>query len=398
MKRKNFKKVANDIAIDSLSWNQQFEVFAPDEIKKRRMSIYSIKNIIKMILSIIQRPKINSISELYIFQGIRYKDYIKVFNPETVVVVGSYEEKNYAESHGLKFCWSYPIENSIKYKVYTDFNVPLINQIKFWFYTLSKSRKIIFFLNEDTQPLGLFFVHLGRMMKSKATSVCIQHGIFYNMKSEIRVDGALSDANFVWEYSQAEVIKCNRASVFEIGLPYLAEAKLTDKLSIILVGTGNTNIESYNNIINIYENLLNELRIHTDIKIFYRPHPNEYFDQNIINKIYKIFPNIDKSNKITLLNGPRAIFIGTISSILYEAFDSGHLVARLKIKDEITCNVLCDFSFEYDEVYNLIKWIYSVQEDNLLKKSSLKKEKLNPVDRFISALLAAKIFESSKIL
>lgn len=398
MKRKIFKKVANEIAIDSLSWNQQFEVFAPDEIKKRRMSIYSIKNIIKMILSIIHRPKINAISELYIFQGIRYKNYIKVFSPETVVVIGSYEEKKYAESHGLGFCWSYPIENSIKYKVYTDLNTPLINQLKFWFYTLSKSRKIIFFLNEDTQPLGLFFVHLGRMMKSKATSVCIQHGIFYNMKSDIRVDGVLSDVNFVWEYSQAEIIKCNRASVFEIGLPYLAEAKLTDKLSIIFIGTGNTNLENYNNIIKLYENLLNELRKFTNAKILYRPHPNEYCDQNIINKINKIFPNIDKSNKITLLNGPKAVFIGTISSILYEAFDSGHLVARLKIKDEITCNVLCDFSFEYNEVNNLVKWIYSVEEDNLLRKSSLKKEKLNPVDRFVNALNAAKIFKSSEIL
>ena len=390
---KIFKKVANEIATDSISWNQQFEVSAPYLIAKRRKSPYHLKNIPKVIISIFFKPKIQLVEELYVFQGLRSKNYIGIFKPEQVLIIGSHDEKKYAEKYGYRFSWSFPIESAVQYKIFLNFNISIVNQLKYWLEAFSKPKRIIFFLNEDTQPLGIFLIHLSKIMNPKSLSVCIQHGIFYKMKSPIRADGGLSDINFVWDYKQADIINCNRSKTYEIGLPYVAQAKLTDILTIIFIGPGTSQYGTnyYENIIKIYENIYKKLIQNTEMNIFYRPHPNEFLDYKLIQILNAKFSNIDKSDKITLLNGPKTIFIGTISSLMYEASIAGHPVARLKVPDEKTCDVECDLNFCKDNIDYLIDWVKNINNKKLIKLSVQNERLKSPTERFIDALRVAEI-------
>ena len=389
--RKIFKKVANEIAIDSFSWNQQFEVFAPYEIAKRRKSAYDLKNIIKVIISIFLKPKIQLAEELYVFQGLRSKNYISIFKPEQVLIIGSHDEKKYAEKYGCKFSWSFPIESAVQYKIFLNLNISIVNQLKYWLEAFSKPKRIIFFLNEDTQPLGLFLIHLSKIMNPKSLTVCIQHGIFYN--SPVRNEGELSDINFVWDYKQADYINCNRSKTYEIGLPYVAQAKLTDILTIIFIGTGTSQYGTnhYENIIKIYQNIYKKLIQNTEINIFYRPHPNEFLDYKLIEILNANFSNIDKSDKTTLLNGPKTIFIGTNSSLMYEASVAGHPVARLKVPEEETCDVKCDLIFGNDNIDYFIDWVKNINNKKLIKLSVQNERVKSPTERFIDALRATEI-------
>ena len=71
---------------------------------------------------------------------------------------------------------------AIHSKVSKGLKIFLNRQIELWIKELSHSNKIIFFLYEDTQPLGCYFIHIGRYLntktKTEAKSVCIQHGYF----------------------------------------------------------------------------------------------------------------------------------------------------------------------------------------------------------------------------
>ena len=63
----------------------------------------------------------------------------------------------------------------------------------------------------------------------------------------------------------------------------------------------------------------------------YRPHPNEYSEPNKIAECKQIFGQIDQTSKVKLLNGPWSLFIGDVSSLLYEAKKAGHLTAYVSI-------------------------------------------------------------------
>jgi len=391
--------LSNKISKDSLSWIMQFEIFAPAVIARLRQKKYNSKNIIKILLSLLKKPNFDDVQEIFIFQGLRNKDYISLFRPESVVIVGSHLERAYSTSHGYRFCASYPIESAIHAKIFIGFNLPIILQVKYWLGALSNKKRIVFFLYEDTQPLGVFFVHLGRILRPEAISVCIQHGMFYSMKYPIRVDGELSDVNFVWDYNQVKIINCNKSKAFEIGLPYVANAVPTNNLKIVFIGTGNMNIgnNNYENTINVYHKIYKILKNNINLKFSYRPHPNEWIEEDTILALRNNFPHIDNSDKRCLLNGPRTIFIGTISSIMYEAGIAGHLVVRLIIDEEQTCEVDCDFSFNSLEINNLIEWItkknhnqYSKIPKNLnINNNNI----LSPRKRFVKALYSAKIIK-----
>lgn len=399
MVQKVFEKIANNISEDSKSWMRQYECVAHLEIERRRTDARGFKDFIRTLIGVFIKPDFCNVETLYIFEGLRNKEYMSAFNASSVIVIGSHKEKQYAKSHGYGFCWSFPIDSSVHAKMYRGFSLPINRQINIWIKELSRVKQVVFFLYEDTQPLGVFFVHIGRLLKPKVTSVCIQHGYFSNSEYEIRIEGNLSDINFVWDENQVKLIGCNKSAAFEVGLPYAAKAKPTTEKIVVLVGTGTPydGNDDYDKTLAIFSIIHDELIKDTNIKVYYRPHPNEWVHDNLILELRKKFSLLDELNKFQILNGPKAIFIGSISSLLYEAGVAGHLVVHLKIYDKSEPSFKYDFACEPLNIHSLIDWIRSINsiEDSTVQHQILNKN--SPLERFISALHAAKLVYNSDL-
>lgn len=392
MSKENLKNIANQIATSSSNWLDEFATIAPKLVLERRKQMQGTKCLIQTMISIFIKPNLKKTKNIYIFEGIRNKEYMKAFSADSIVIIGSHLEKKYAETHGYGFAWSFPMVSATHSKISKNWDIQTIRQLKIWVSTLSTFDQVTFFLYEDTQALGCFFVYLGKILQPKVKTVCIQHGYFPKYHYLIRNEGALSDINFVWDKKQEEIIGSNTSSTFEIGLPYIASAKQFDQLHIILTGIGmaNDGTDIYEKSIKIYIDIHNMLVDMPNINVFYRPHPNEFHDKKVLAKLRDNFLLIDHLDKVQRLNGPRAIYIGTVSSLLYEAGIAGHLVAHLKLHTNITPVFDFDFDFEKNEINKLLSWILSIKSNN----PEPKKQNVNqlcPLERFNLALREAKV-------
>ena len=358
------KDVTENISDCCKSWIDQFSFIGPKFIADRIVAMKGLRTIIKTIVGIFIKPHIIKSKNIYIFQGLRNSDYMEVFDAESVIIVGSYREREFAARHGFAFIWSFPIQSSIHSKLIRNWDYPVIKQLKYWISSLSDFNSVIIFLQEDTQPLGTFFVHLGRLLPSTIKTVCIQHGFFLKYYYPIRNDGELADINFVWASSQSEVIRCDKSKIFEIGLSYTASAKTAENLYVILVGTGmmGSGTRTYERSIDAYNKIYLALKHDWGIKVFYRPHPNESIKPVLIENLKTKFQLVSEPNKLSQLNGPQAIFVGVESSLLFEAGVAGHLVARLKL-DESVPYFHFDFEFEEYDIDELIQWIKFIAND-----------------------------------
>jgi hypothetical protein len=380
------------ISENSDSWLSQYKFIAPKAVTNRRKYIHGARGLAQTIIGFFINPLLGKTENVYIFEGIRNKEYMAIFRADSVVIVGSHLEKAYAKAHGYGFCWSFPMVSATQSKMGRDWNYPAIRQLRLWLEILSKFKKATFFLYEDTQPLGVFFVHVSKLMQPNVSTVCIQHGYFTKTNYPIRLDGILSDINFVWDCRQAELIGSNPVATFEIGLPYFATAKQTNEINVVLVGTGmasyGTNV--FQRCINTYVIIHTMLANRKGINIFYKPHPNEYNDEKTLDHLREKFNIVDNPDKQKLLNGPRSIFIGTESSLLYEAGIAGHLVAHWKFgADEIPVFDF-DFEFEENEMSELLQWILNMKNKNLVCNED-HITRIEPLERFKLALCEAKI-------
>ena len=382
------EEIANRISEHSKSWMRQYELSAPDEIARRIKNARGTKDIVRTALGLFIKPQLDQIESIFIFEGLRNKDYMTVFRPESVIVIGSHLEKKYAKAHGYGFCWSFPVVSAIHSKMYRGWNFAINQQIKSWIKELSKFKKITFFLYEDTQPLGIFLVHLGKILKPKAVSICIQHGYLYIPKFEIRFDGRLCDVNFVWDTKQADLINSDRSSTFVIGLPYDAHAMSIDIPIVILVGTGmpyDGNGEYEKSLIS-FTKIYDVLSKRLGIKVFYRPHPNEWIHESLINQLQNDFLLLDDFEKVKRLNGPRAIFIGTISSLLYEASVAGHKVVHINLFEKASPVFDFDFEFNPENINDLVEWVSNEMSQNPPENTYSNLVNHNFLERFILAL------------
>ena len=385
--------VVSEISRNCDSWLNQYKYGAPYEVLNRRKYMRGLKCFIQTMIGLFAKPHFNNKKEIYIFEGIRYKDYMRAFSPDSVVIVGSHMEKDYANTCGYGFCWSFPMESAVRSKMSRGWNYPAIRQVIFWADKLSIFSKATFFLYEDTQPLGVFIVHLSRLLYPKVSTVCIQHGYFVKSDVEIRAHGVLSDINFVWDQRQAELIGCNSQKTFEIGLPYVATAKQSNELHVILVGTGGLfdGTDLFERSIKAYVFINKMLANISGVKVFYRPHPNEFNDINILTRLREFFSLVDDSDKQQQLNGPRAIYIGELSSLLYEAGIAGHYVAYLNLNPNMMPVFDCDFEFQENEMNELMLWILSIKNNNNLEHKNQICSELNPLERFNLALREAEL-------
>lgn len=390
---KKLKAVGKNIADDVESWLYQSDRFHPLEIANRRKSMRQFNEVIRAALGILIIKKIISFEESYIFEGLRNKEYMSFFKPSSVFIVGSHLEKKYAQLYGHNFIWSFPVVSAVRLKLSRTWNLFIIAQLYIWRRRLKSSKKVIFFLYEDTQPLGVFFVHLGRLYDSRVKTVCIQHGYFCKLTSERRYDGLLCDINFLWDKKQINLIKCNATSAFEVGLPYTANAQQDKDIILVFVGIGipYNGTDDYEKSLNVFSEICKKIIDDPRISIVYRPHPNEWAHVEIINDLRGRYKALDNLSVLERLNGPRAIFIGTISSLLYEAGVAGHIIAHMKLHKEMTVAFHKDFDFDVLNIDIFVDWIIKVISREIYFEREEKSTKYTPIERFSKALYKANL-------
>jgi|GEM_PF-3770900 len=384
----------NRIKADCVEWNTQNESYSPNEMKRRRDYSLGLVELIRCFLGIFIYPKFGKSDVVYVFEGLRNKDYMAAFDRSTVVVIGSHEERRFAKINGYGFIWSFPVDAAVRSKVYRDWSFFISRQILRWSNRLKRKKNVIFFLYEDTQPLGTFLAHVSRCLPANTKSVCIQHGYFSELKYPLRYEGKISDINFVWDERQAQLMGLDRAKTFSIGLPYSARAHHCKELPIVLVGIGApySDLDLYMAMLNIFTEIARIVRNDLGRGVIYRPHPTEFIHSEIMGDLDKGFEEIDALGKIDRLNSARSIFIGTISSFLYEAKSAGHFVVFVDIDDKAIPVFEYDLKITPLNLTELIDWIKITSTKLTVMGDGVECGfDENPLTRFRHAVIEAKL-------
>jgi hypothetical protein len=386
-------RIIESIKFNIIEWIVSQDQYQKGIILKKFKLMKNSKEIIKAVVGIFYNKKKFKDQNYFIFQGLNNKIYMNYFDPRAVIIVGSHNEKLYAENNNHEFIWSFPVTSAINNKIARNWDFYLNFQLKKFKKIFEYSKRITIFIFEDTQPLGVFLTHLARLDSAKFQPVCIQHGYFARSPIKRRYDGELTDINFLWSMKQTEVIKTNKSKTFSIGLPYNAIAKPKDEIiKVYLIGTGLPfDNNDYNKSIQIYRKILDDLNQIDNLEIYYMPHPNEWRHDKLIQKLKTIFNLIDNKNKIEILNGPQSIIVGATSSFLYEAGVASHYIVHLRHHQILKVDFEIDLEIDSHEINKLFDFINKIKYNLIEKVIDVKKIHLTPIERFENALISANL-------
>jgi hypothetical protein len=313
------------------AWNSEARVFNPQGIVRREKGGRGIHVLLKVLIGLFIVPPAQTRSTITLFQGLRNQYVFSLFPKDAVYILGSWNEREYARTNGYGFIPVFPVENAVKLATYRSIFWPAKLQLRRWKRWITR-RDVTVVLYEDTQAMGAFLAMLEEPDTREYRAVCIQHGHFCGHTSSFRPEGRLTEYNLVWDAQQAERISKSPEKTRVIGLPYQARAETPSEgsLRVILVGLGSE--RHHADSICLFQNIATFLQAaFQDAEIAYRPHPNEFNDPEKIADCQRLFGQIDRTPKIELLNGPRTLFVGEVSSLLYEAQQAGHLTAFVPI-------------------------------------------------------------------
>ncbi len=386
---------ARRIAKNIIQWEKEASFYNPEQIcstRKNRQKFF------KYLLAVFDLfiPLPNKICKnLVLFETLRLEPYIENFDRENVIIFSPklwFNRKelssNYKELR-LK-ALAYSVDIAIAYENYFFLNLYILK----WLIYLNRYKSSNIFLYEDSQPLGAFFVEISKIYPSKIKAICIQHGYFPRFDPEWRPEGSKARYNLVWDDLQKELLlSYNKYTCVEvIGLPYFAIAKEllpNDLLRVYFIGIGSANSLTYKSLLEEYCLINNKINDLENILTFYRPHPSELsleYD-TILNNNTNI--RIDRSTKLDLLNSKQSIFIGTTSSLLYEAKCSGHKV--INMKEQNPCLVFePDLTVEKAKAPNCVfEYLLSraIHIDQKVTKShAIRHTRINPHHAFRKAI------------
>lgn len=378
-------KRINRIIAACKQWNSEFNVPVPSEIAERKKISRSLRTLIKIAIGLLVFPPSRVPRRIILFQGLRSEYVFSLFPRENVYILGSRIEQEYARSHGYGFIPTFPIENSVRLAAFYSLFMPAKMHLRRWQRWI-ENRDITVFLYEDTQPIGAFLSMLVDQNNPSYRAICLQHGHFSLFTFPIRLDGHITEYNMVWDIEQAKMISDFPKKTAVKGLPYTATAKFPwdGQLRVIFVGTGH--IAYYKDTIQIFNsiaiNLRNEFK---NILIAYRPHPTEFIEPQKISEVKGLFGCIDTTPKIDLLNGPWTLFIGEVSSVLYEAKQSGHLTATVPIDPKNIALEYPDITISPDDIrafFDNLRGVLANPPPLALNRAA----DGDPVLRFISAI------------
>ncbi|MBF0328711.1 MAG: hypothetical protein HQL10_06110 [Nitrospirae bacterium] len=325
---------------------------------------------------------IMSKNKKFIFVGLRYKQLLNGLKSDEVLIIArSKSDVIYALRNRIAFILVHNIVYFF-YKAYFENNTKSLESEMYRFYRLFSLQKEICYLilTSDTHPQDMFFSSLANQFNSVFRVLCIQHGMYadFVVNDDLVVRaGERTPFNVLYnETSKKYYSKYIKNSEFFImgppwDIPHVRDEGIRD---VVLVGTDEGS--PFSDIFQELSNLLKKNKInHT-----YRPHPS---DTNVLPD--GLLQCIDTRSKDDLLSGAPKIFIGFISTLLYEAYICGHTVFSIVYHRHFAkTNFDVDAAFYAEELPFLCS---TIARQTVVRKRYRNQDNLLPLSkRFINVI------------
>lgn len=343
----------------------------------------------RIVITIINAPVIlRKMKKKYIFFGLRYKELLNGLPPgEILIIAKSKSEMIYAFKNRIAFITSHNITHYFLRAYFEGKTESLENEIAKFFKLFSSQQEICYLiLTSDTKPADIFFSSLAYNFNGIFRVLCVQHGIFSDIEPDLYLaEGARTPFNILHNESQKEIASkhIKNSELLVMGVPWNIPCVMPEcDREVILVGDGwgEYNYEYYLTTLDVFLTL-SKLLTANKIGHVYRPHLEE---KNVLP--HGIFESIDNRPKEDLLSGTPKIFVGMVSTLLFEAFMGGHVVYAIDFNHIGGIKRLFDVdrSFAVTELPLLCSII---AEQNVVRKRTRDRNTLLPLsERFIKAI------------
>lgn len=266
----------------------------------------------------------------YLFLSFRYRELIARLPTQQVAVIGIGKDYFAARRLGLRTCPSADLFLASHAILFGKRGIPVARILDRWLgFFARQDGPCYLVMPHDTSPISLLLSRIAARCPNMR-SVCIQHGLFNAGYDQDDLEGRNSRINLVYDEAQKrEMLRRLPSAIVEpMGFP----ADFPDvsggsgrPARIVLVGTGETEQpELLATALEVLVRVAGALRA-LGAPIEYRPHPAELRGRSRPDTRLAL----NRQDKNDLLAGPRKLFVGFNSTLLYEAFLSGHLVVVL---------------------------------------------------------------------
>ena len=354
----------------------------------RNMSPSKVKLIIQEIILrfwlFFQHLSIRRKLPKYVFSSLRFPALIFSLPPKEVMVMGGIKELIFCLKNGFRFYWTGPIYYGFNLFIFSGKSQLFSRVIAFLRNMFSEvdNEKRYLFLCDDSLPEGMT-LSFSLESVSQLNIICIEHGIISSPKKKYNVkyvNGESCQFNLLWDKSQKELFKDDeKHASYVLGLPYEVHPVQNICKEVILVGHCGLNSDS----LQYFHSLYYFCKIYrmleaAGIKVFYRPHP-----QDDIEQVNLIFSNISITEKSELLSSSGRVFIGFVSSFIFEAQEFGHKTIGLDFETlEFGHRRAFDVDYEvsannFENLPDLILEIFEKPVSVYFEKSKKLKDRFN---------------------
>ena len=289
------------------------------------------------------------------------------------MIARNFQDIFYALFNGYSFSYVGLSELSI-FKAYFERKEDLLDQtVEKVFKILHSKQELCFLISfADTTPLEIISRCSAKMRDNKFITICAQHGLLLNNYSEYYLEeGNFSDYLLVMGSSQLRAASnIYKKSLKVLNSGPMWEIQKVEELGspeVILIGHGGKDIvkHDFELSLKVFEALSTKLE-ENGIPYAYRPHPDSSDDKSLTK--FKL----DVSGKQKILSGKPKIFIGFLSSLLYEAHLGGHTSVGITLeKEKIQMKNNPTLSFESDYLIspeNFEEFCKEISQKNTIKK------------------------------
>lgn len=243
-----------------------------------------------------------------------------------------------------------------------------------------KKPAFIFYFT-DVAPMEIIFRIISNQNEGLFT-ICLQHGVLLEVNQEFILEGSLSDyflSNGEEQRRIASRLLGEKTKIFDMGPAY--EFPIIEDegpLDVILVTNGGADVDLKRSSLTnrVLNQLSKRLEVHS-IKFSIKLHPS---DQSIS---FEAKENLYNGTKYDVLSNKPKVFIGFVSTLLYEAHLIGHTSVEIRLRNEkleLNCEQLNtftpDYSFFDDELDLLCN---KLKELDCIKKKEVESFKALPL-------------------
>lgn len=340
-----------------------------------QMALFLVGGIVGSLVLLIKPKK-----KLYFFEGGRFSELHALLPADQVVIIGGLRELRYCKQHGYGFHWDGYIRKLFNIFYFLKINMAM--SILIFMVRNLIGRQLgntgRLFLFEDTVQIGC---SLALILKDITPVICIAHGTISKEQAgfDLVADGGVCSFNFVYDEYQRRTLERLGSICFKMGLPYEIPELLGWSEEVVLIEQSTPDMpEEYEFWLPLMVNLYGFLR-KSGYSVIYRARPG-VDTRTLIDK----FDVVHSGDKMSLLSGARKIFIGSNSTLLYEAKIAGHVTIGLDdSRFPYVREYLTDFEiFEFaEEAVNII-----LTEAFLMLKSREKVKNQPLCDRFYDCI------------